>query len=117
MKQVWVPVSRYGMIEPDPSEHLDVVERLAVTVDWDQVPVTNVRLDVDGPPLHASEAVVDMTTVDRVARKGLKSGYHPHLAVLDGVWVVVDGHHRVAVHRALRHNAMPAKVHHIDGEF
>lgn len=78
---------------------------------WDDLPTTD--FDLKNTPLHATEEMLASSSVNKVVsgQVPLREGYDPHILIrADGTAVVIDGHHRVAMHAGLRLDTMRAKV-------
>jgi len=105
------PAEEFGLIY-DPLLELDAEVSWARELDdWDSVPVVEIDLS---ERLWATEEMLDSRPISRVLQgEPLREGYDPQvLRKSDGRLVVIDGHHRAAMHTAMGHDSM--RVHLVD---
>lgn len=94
------PATTYGLIwDPEVASQ----PTLAGMKDWDgwaDVPTTTIPLST---PLYATEQYLSSAPIERVVGgEPFRTGYDPYVIVdAQGRYVVIDGHHRAAMHLAL----------------
>jgi hypothetical protein len=103
-------VREYGMNwKPEYTDNKEV-EAAKQWSGWDDVDVSTISLDEDILP---TESHLKGSSIDKVVsgEEPFREGYDPHLLIdEDGKIYVIDGHNRVAMHRALGNKNMRAKI-------
>ena len=104
------PMSEYGMDWKLEYTEDANVESAKTWDGWDDVPVSKVDLDLDILP---TESHLKGSSIDKVVsgEEPFREGYDPYLLIDEtGKIFVIDGHNRVAMHRALGNKNMQARV-------
>ena len=104
------PMSEYGMDWKLEYTEDANVESAKAWDGWDDVPVSKVDLDLDILP---TESHLKGSSIDKVVsgEEPFREGYDPYLLIDEtGKIFVIDGHNRVAMHRALGNKNMQARV-------
>lgn len=104
------PSTKYGLKWDSSNPHRMDVQSAKRWDGWDKLPTTQYKFD---GKLHATEEHLMSKWIDKVVsgKEPFRGGYDPHILINEkGEHFVIDGHHRVAMHTALGHDAMPAKV-------
>lgn len=108
------PVGDFGMKYSAKADADPRVQGLKTdTAAWDDVPT--VDFPMKGANLVATEKYLRSKPINKVVsgKEPFREGYDAHLLLTDEGYVVIDGHHRVAMYAALGRETMPAKI--IDG--
>lgn len=104
-----ISVNEYGMTYDPEAARSDWLAAAREWDGWNRVPPVAVPLD----GLIATEALLSSQSINKVVSGGeaFRAGYDPHLIIdRHGRKVIVDGHHRVAMHIGRGDRTMPAKV-------
>ena len=109
------PSSNYGMTFNQKAADNPLVQKLkADDAAWADVPTTDYALPGHqdlSTKIIATEPMLQSKPIDKVVGgEPFRPGYDPKILRTDSGDVVIDGHHRVAMHTALGHSSMPAKV-------
>jgi len=103
-------VREYGMNwKPEYTDNAEV-EAAKQWPGWDDVDISTISLDEEILP---TESHLKGSSIDKVVsgEEPFREGYDPHLLIdEDGKIYVIDGHNRVAMHRALGNRNMRAKI-------
>lgn len=105
-----IPLHKLGIHPASPREAQYAASIREDKDKWADAPIHSVH---GGSTFHGTETHVKAKHVGPVARKEvpLREGYEPQLLrKRDGTFVVVDGHHRMAMHQALGTEHFDAKV-------
>jgi hypothetical protein len=108
------PVDKYGMTySADAAKDPRVRELKTDDAAWDDVPAKAFMLK--NADLIATEEYLRSKPINKVVggTEPFREGYDAHLLRTDDGYVVIDGHHRVAMYIALGRETMPARI--IDG--
>lgn len=98
-------VSKFGMKFSEPGA---VVEQARKRTDWDEQPLKKVKIS----EIRATEEHVKQKHIDKILNgEPLRKGYDPQIVIdARGTAWVADGNHRVAMHAALGHKEINARV-------